>query len=57
MTTSWLTLKQCWFAGPLCGLIAHLCRSDCSFRLLGVQRPGGFCLPTLNAFGAGYKTR
>jgi branched-chain amino acid transport system substrate-binding protein len=39
------------------GLVAYLCRSDCSFRLLCVRRPGGFCLPTLNACGAGYRSR
>jgi hypothetical protein len=36
------------------GLVAYLYRSDCSFRLLGVRKPGGFCLPTLNACGADY---
>jgi hypothetical protein len=39
------------------GLVAYLCRSGCSFRLPGVRRPGGFCLPKLNAFGAGYRSR
>jgi len=39
------------------GLVAYLCRSDCSFRLLGVRKPGGFCLLTLNACGAGYRSR
>jgi hypothetical protein len=39
------------------GLVAYLCRSDYSFRLLGVRRPGGFYLPKLNAFGAGYRSR
>ena len=39
------------------GLVAYLCRSDYSFRLPGVQRPGGFCPPKLNAFGAGYRSR
>ncbi len=39
------------------GLVAYLCRSDYSFRLLGVRRPGGFCPPKLNAFGAGYRSR
>ena len=37
------------------GLVAYLCRSDCSSRLLGVRKPGGFCLPALNACGAGYR--
>ena len=41
----------------LFGLVAYLCRSGCSFRLPGVRRPGGFCLPKLNAFGAGYRSR
>jgi hypothetical protein len=39
------------------GLVAYLCRSDYSFRLPGVRRPGGFCPPKLNAFGAGYRSR
>ena len=39
------------------GLVAYLCRSDYSCRPPGVRRPGGFCLPTLNAFGAGYRSR
>jgi hypothetical protein len=39
------------------GLVAYLCRSDYSFRLPGVRRPGGFYLPKLNAFGAGYRSR
>ena len=39
------------------GLVACLCRSKCSFRPLGVRRPRGFCLPTLNADGAGYRSR
>jgi len=39
------------------GLVAYLCRSDFSFRPLGVRKPGGFCLPTLNACGAGYRSR
>ena len=39
------------------GLVAYLCRSDCSFRLPGVRKPGGFCLPTPNACGAGYRSR
>jgi hypothetical protein len=41
----------------LAGLVAYLCRSDYSFRLPGVRRPGGFCPPKLNAFGAGYRSR
>jgi ABC-type transport system substrate-binding protein len=46
-------------AAPLItyGPVAYLCRSDYSFMLLCVRRPGGFCPPTLNAFGAGYKSR
>jgi hypothetical protein len=44
-------------SGKLAGLVAYLCRSGCSFRLPGVRRPGGFCLPKLNAFGAGYRSR
>jgi hypothetical protein len=39
------------------GLVAYLCRSDRSFRLLDVRKPGGFCLPTPNACGAGYRSR
>jgi hypothetical protein len=39
------------------GLVAYSCRSDYSFRLPGVRRPGGFCPPKLNAFGAGYRSR
>jgi hypothetical protein len=39
------------------GLVAYSCRSDFSFRLLGVRKPGGFCLLTLNACGAGYRSR
>jgi hypothetical protein len=39
------------------GLVAYLCRSDYSFRLPGVRRPGGSCPPKLNAFGAGYRSR
>jgi hypothetical protein len=39
------------------GPVTYLCRSDYSFRLLGVRRPGGFCPPKLNAFGAGYRSR
>jgi hypothetical protein len=41
----------------LSGLVACLCRSKCSFRPLGVRRPRGFCLPMLNADGAGYRSR
>ena len=44
-------------AEKLNGLVAYLCRSDCSFRLPGVRKPGGFCLPTPNACGAGYRSR
>ena len=40
-------------AGP----VTYLCRSRCSFRLLGVRRPRGFSLPMLNADGAGYRSR
>ncbi len=39
------------------GLVAYLCRFGCSSRLLGIRKPGGFCLPTLNACGAGYRSR
>ena len=39
------------------GLVAYLCRSNYSFRLLCVRKPGGFCLLTLNACGAGYRSR
>ena len=39
------------------GLVAYLCRSQCSFRPLGVRRPRGFCLPMLSADGAGYRSR
>ncbi len=40
-----------------CGLVAYLCRPQCSFRPLDVRRPRGFCLPMLNADGAGYRSR
>jgi phthiocerol/phenolphthiocerol synthesis type-I polyketide synthase C len=39
------------------GLVAYLYRSDRSFRLLGVRKPGGFCLPTLSACGVDYRSR
>ena len=41
------------YAGP----VTYLCRSECSFRPLGVRRPRGFCLPMLSADGAGYRSR
>ena len=39
------------------GLVAHSCRSKCSFRPPGVRRPRGFFLPMLNADGVGYRSR
>jgi len=39
------------------GPVAYSCRPQCSFRPLGVRRPMGFCLPMLNADGAGYRSR
>ena len=45
------------FATGYSGLVALLCRSDFSFRPLGVRRPGGFCLPSLNACGVGNRSR
>ena len=39
------------------GLVTYLCRSACSFRLLGVRRPRGFSFPMLNVGGAGYRSR
>ena len=39
------------------GPVTYLCRSQCSFRPLGVRRPRGFCLPMLSADGAGYRSR
>ncbi len=41
----------------IAGLVAYLCRPQCSFRPLDVRRPRGFCLPMLNADGAGYRSR
>jgi len=41
----------------LSGLVAYLCRPQCSFKPLGVRRPRGFCLPMLSADGVGYKSR
>lgn len=37
--------------------VTYLCRRDCSFMPLGVQRQRGFCLPMLNVDGAGYTSR
>jgi exonuclease SbcD len=39
------------------GLVAYLCRPQCSFKPLGFRRPRGFCLPMLSADGLGYKSR
>jgi hypothetical protein len=39
------------FAEP----VTYLCRSKCLFKPLDVGRLWGFCLPRLNADGAGYK--
>ena len=39
------------------GLVANLCRSECSFMPPYVRKPRGFCLPMLNADGAGYRSR
>jgi hypothetical protein len=39
------------------GPVTYLCRSECSFRPLGVRRPRGFYLPMLTADGAGYRSR
>ena len=43
--------------GTCTGLVAYLCRSNCSFRPPCVRRPRGFSLPMLNADGAGYRIR
>jgi hypothetical protein len=49
-------LSRC-VRSALSGPVAYLCRSECSFRPLGVRKPRGFCLPMLSADGAGYRSR
>ena len=56
-------IQEAWISGVSTrrvdelGPVAYLCRSECSFRPRGVQRPRGFCLPMLSADGAGYRSR